>query len=103
MRCRGRIDYCAASGPRELSPNLILVTSEGRRQRLELASDELIRSLNFIPRINFRQLVVTAETIPIFFGGLSEREDHRERGLVREAASRSDFRGRSASNRGEGK
>jgi hypothetical protein len=33
---------------------------------------------------DFRQLVMAIETPPAFFGALSEFEDHRERGLVRE-------------------
>ena len=31
---------------------------------------------------DFRQLVVTAETMPILLGGLCELEDHGESGLV---------------------
>jgi hypothetical protein len=32
------------------------------------------------------QLVIAIETTPAFFGGLSELEDHRQRGLVRETS-----------------
>jgi hypothetical protein len=35
---------------------------------------------------DFRQLVIAIETPPAFFGGLSELEDHRQRGLVRETS-----------------
>ena len=44
------------------------------------------------------QLVVAVEAAPTFLRGLDELEDHRERGLVREAALRSD---RAVSHRGE--
>ena len=35
---------------------------------------------------DFRQLVVTIEATPVFFGGLGEFEDHGQRGLVRETS-----------------
>ena len=44
------------------------------------------------------QLVVAVEAAPTFLRGLDELEDHRGRGLVREAALRSD---RAVSHRGE--
>ena len=44
------------------------------------------------------QLVVAVEAAPTFLRGLDELEDHRERGVVREAALRAD---RAVSHRGE--
>ena len=60
----------------------ILVMSEVRRQRLELRYDDLDSVVELYTEDNFRQLVVAAETMPTFLGGLCELEDHGERGLV---------------------
>jgi hypothetical protein len=53
---------------------------------LSLRSDDLDSVVDFTPRVtsedNFQQLVVTAETLPPFLGGLRELEDHGWRGLV---------------------
>jgi hypothetical protein len=50
----------------------------------------LLSDLNSVGELytvdDFRQLVMSVETTPAFFGGLSELEDHRERGLVRETS-----------------
>jgi hypothetical protein len=51
-----------------------------------LRSDNLDSVGELYPEDNFRQLVVTVETPPTFFGGLGELEDHGERGLVRETS-----------------
>ena len=56
--------------------------SEVRRQRLELRYDDLDSVVELYTEDNFRQLVVAAETMPTFLGGLCELEDHGERGLV---------------------
>jgi hypothetical protein len=36
--------------------------------------------------MSFGNLVIAIETTPAFLGGLSELEDHRQRGLVRETS-----------------
>ena len=57
---------------------------------MSLRSDDLGSVVERYTKDDFRQLVVTAETIPAFLGGLCELEDHGESGLVREASPRSD-------------
>lgn len=49
---------------------------------LSLRFDDLDSVVELYTEDNFRQLVVTAETMPTCFGGLCELEDHGQRGLV---------------------
>ena len=65
----------------ELSPNLGDERGSGG-SGLSLRSDDLDSVVELYTEDNFRQLVVTAETIPTFLGGLCELEDHGEGGLV---------------------
>ena len=65
----------------ELSPNLGDERGSGG-SGLSLRSDDLDSVVELYTDDNFRQLVVTAETIPTFLGGLCELEDHGESGLV---------------------
>src|ERR1700731_301992 len=60
----------------------MLVTEGIRRQRF----DDLNSVGELYSKDDFRQLVIAIETPPAFFGGLSELEDHRQRGLVRETS-----------------
>jgi hypothetical protein len=53
---------------------------------LSLRSDDLNSVGELYSKDDFRQLVIAIETTPAFFGGLSELEDHRQRGLVRETS-----------------
>jgi hypothetical protein len=53
---------------------------------LSLRSDDLNSVGELYSKDDFRQLVIAIETPPAFFGGLSELEDHRQRGLVRETS-----------------
>ncbi len=73
----------------ELSPNLGDERGSGG-SGLSLRSDDLYSIVELYTEDDFRQLVVAAETIPIFLGGLCELEDHGDGGLVREATPRSD-------------
>ena len=57
---------------------------------MSLRSDDLDSVVELYTEDDFRQLVVAAETMPTFLGRLCELEDHGQRCLVREAASRSD-------------
>ena len=57
---------------------------------MSLRSDDLYSIVELYTEDNFRQLVVAAETIPMFLGGFCELEDHGDGSLVREAAFRSD-------------
>ena len=52
---------------------------------MSLRSDDLDSVVELYTEDKFRQLVVTAETMPTFLGGLCKLEDHGESGLVREA------------------
>ena len=65
----------------ELSPNLGDERGSGG-SGLSLRSDDLDSVVELYTEDNFRQLVVTAEAIPTFLGGLCELEDHGEGGLV---------------------
>ena len=65
----------------ELSPNLGDERGSGG-SGLSLRSDDLNSVVELYTEDNFRQLVVTAEAIPTFLGGLCELEDHGEGGLV---------------------
>ena len=67
----------------ELSPNLGDAGSGG--SGLSLQSDYLDSVIELYTADDFRQLVVTAQTMPTLFGGLRELEDHGECGFVREA------------------
>jgi len=49
---------------------------------LSLRSDDLDSVIELYTEDDFRQLVVTAETMPTFLGGLCELEDHGESSLV---------------------
>jgi hypothetical protein len=51
-----------------------------------LRSDDLNSVGELYSKDGFRQLIMAIETRPAFFGGLSELEDHRECGLVRETS-----------------
>ena len=53
---------------------------------MSLRFDDLNSVSELYSKDDFRQLVMAIETTPAFFGGLSELEDHRQRGLVRETA-----------------
>ena len=53
---------------------------------MSLRSDDLNSVGELYSKDDFRQLVIAIETTPAFFGGLSELEDHRQRGLVRETS-----------------
>ena len=65
---------------------------------MSLRSDDLDSVVELYTHDDLGQLVVTAQTIPTFLGGLCELEDHGKRGLVREASLRS---GRSMADGGE--
>jgi hypothetical protein len=49
---------------------------------VSLRSDDLDSVVELYTKDDFRQLVVTAQTMPTFLGGLCELEDHCEGGLV---------------------
>ena len=55
---------------------------------MSLRSDDLDSVEELFTQDDFRQLVVTIEATPAFFGGLGELEDHRERGLIRKTSLR---------------
>ena len=57
---------------------------------MSLRSDDLDSVVELYSEDDFWQLVVTAQTMPAFLGGLCELEDHGERGLVGKTSSRSD-------------
>ena len=57
---------------------------------MSLRSDDLDSVVELYTENDLRQLVVTAQTMPAFLGGLCELEDHGESGLVRKTSSRSD-------------
>ena len=73
--------YAGLAGLPELSPNFGDERGSGG-SGLSLRSDDLDSVVELYTEDNFRQLVVTAETIPTFLGGLCELEDHGEGGLV---------------------
>jgi hypothetical protein len=57
---------------------------------LSLRFDDLDSVVELYTEEDFRQLVVAAQTIPTFFGGLRELVDHCESGLVGKTSPRSD-------------
>ena len=57
---------------------------------MSLQSNDLDSVSELYTKDDFRQLVVAAETMPTFLGGLRELEDHGESGLVRKTSPRSD-------------
>ena len=65
----------------------ILVTSGSGGSGLSLRSDDLDSVVELYTQDDFRQLVVTTETMPTFLCGLRELEDHSERGLVGKTSS----------------
>ena len=57
---------------------------------MSLQFDDLDSVVELYTEDDFRQLVVAAQTIPAFFGGLRELVDQCESGLVGKTSSRSD-------------
>ena len=55
---------------------------------MSLRSDDLESVSELCTHDDFRQLVVTVETVPASLGGLRELEDHGQRSLVRETPLR---------------
>jgi hypothetical protein len=62
------------------------VTTGSGGSGVSLRSDDLDSVVELYTEDDFRQLVVAAEAMPTFLGGLCELEDHGESGLVRKTS-----------------